>query len=280
MASYFFPKPFLPVDPAARLPTDKQERLCLTSGHLDCPLFEAAAGLTVGSHVLDAARAEEVAVDGSEPQPRHRPIPRTTPVIMDRGGPTLPPIVPGLGPAVGARLAALRLGRSKEADARPVARTVPAAGDPALEEEGLAAVLARKARTGDRATPPYVDAVPEPDEGGLSSPARERLEAARARRAAERLAASRDVNDLSALDRTSLRGLRAAAFGLSESPRLRELDDNERPIAPSPPLTRTTPRPGTAPARRRPTTPNSSTSQGSPELASVSCDPRRFTSDR
>src|SRR6476661_7149729 len=32
-------------DPPGRLPTDRQQHLCLVAAHLDCPLFEAAAGL-------------------------------------------------------------------------------------------------------------------------------------------------------------------------------------------------------------------------------------------
>src|SRR5437763_14882571 len=32
-------------DPPARLPIDRQQRVRLGAGHLDCPLFEVAAGL-------------------------------------------------------------------------------------------------------------------------------------------------------------------------------------------------------------------------------------------
>src|SRR4051794_16724375 len=44
-------------DPPSRLPLDKQQHLCVIGAHLRCPLFEAAAGLTVGPHLIEAARA-------------------------------------------------------------------------------------------------------------------------------------------------------------------------------------------------------------------------------
>src|SRR5438132_8817591 len=101
-------------DPPGRLSLDKQQLLCLTSAHLGCPLFEAAAGSTVGLYSHDAARnastnttleirrmsadgEDEVANDPSATQgsdraqadrgPIRRPMPRTTPVVMDRARP-------------------------------------------------------------------------------------------------------------------------------------------------------------------------------------------------
>src|SRR4051812_45224606 len=44
-------------DPPSRLPLDRQRQLCLVAAHLDRPLFEAAAGLTVGPPLQAAARA-------------------------------------------------------------------------------------------------------------------------------------------------------------------------------------------------------------------------------
>ena len=87
---------------------EKQTRLCLTTGHLDCPLYEAAAGPTVRPIAMATAGArgpETYAVpdddDGGDPRdlvddepdaiplppppPARRPIPRTNPVVLDRG---------------------------------------------------------------------------------------------------------------------------------------------------------------------------------------------------
>jgi LysM repeat protein len=122
------------MDPPSRLATDKQERLCLTSAHLDCPLFEAAAGLS----------ALTAADDDLDTAPAHRPMPRTTPVILDRAGPQLPPILPDLRmPAVSDRLAALRLGRAQQtAQPRPSPSSQP-------DDDDLAALVAPNA--GDEA---------------------------------------------------------------------------------------------------------------------------------
>ena len=122
-------------DPPGRLPLEKQQSLCLATAHLDCPLFEAAAGLTVGSHLHEAARAaaeldpravpvsEGEAWRGTggeiaEPPPfvrTNRPVPRTTPVILDRARPPLAVHMPQF------RLPSILFGRS---------RTLP--GDPDL----------------------------------------------------------------------------------------------------------------------------------------------------
>jgi LysM repeat protein len=96
-------------EPPGRLPMDKQENLCLRTAHLDCPLFEAAAGLTVEPHLEEAARAAAELDPGAVPAtlaetgrtgdelaaavpsvvPDPRPMPRTTPVILDRARPAL-----------------------------------------------------------------------------------------------------------------------------------------------------------------------------------------------
>jgi hypothetical protein len=98
-------------EPPGRLALDTQQSLCLTSAHLGCPLFEAAAGPTADFHAHQAARnaagastsldtsrasadvdAESVGLffagmpvsAAVDPGPTHRPIPRTTPVVLDR----------------------------------------------------------------------------------------------------------------------------------------------------------------------------------------------------
>ncbi len=102
-------------EPPGRLPMDKQQALCLTAAHLDCPLFEAAAGLTTGTHLAEAARAAAELEPNAVPAPPgearsndhasesaapafvdQRPVPRTTPVILDRARPPVDVRLPQL----------------------------------------------------------------------------------------------------------------------------------------------------------------------------------------
>jgi len=118
-------------EPPGRLPLDKQQNLCLTAAHLDCPLFEAAAGLTTGPHLQAAARAAAELEPNAVPAPpgeawssdqasalagpafvHQRPVPRTTPVILDRAK-----------PAVDMHLPHLRLPGMPSRDARDDVRT-------------------------------------------------------------------------------------------------------------------------------------------------------------
>src|SRR6187399_1783715 len=66
------------VEPPGRLTTERQESLCLVAAHLDCDLFEVAAGLSAGS----GASSRNADTDRD---PR-RPMPRTMPIVLDRGG--------------------------------------------------------------------------------------------------------------------------------------------------------------------------------------------------
>jgi LysM repeat protein len=67
------------LEPPAPIATAKQRSLCLAAEHVTCPTFIAAT---------DAVEAVA---------PRHRtarfPIPRVTPVVLERGGPTLSPAI-------------------------------------------------------------------------------------------------------------------------------------------------------------------------------------------
>lgn len=109
------------VDPPAPVAVDKQRRLCLVAAHEACPTFMAARGtLMVDDEVAsrpgeatsaDAASAEPTAgvgesaeaMAGGEPiseatpaQPPGRwPMPRTTPVVIERGRPSLASWRPG-----------------------------------------------------------------------------------------------------------------------------------------------------------------------------------------
>jgi LysM repeat protein len=66
------------VDPPSPVAADKQRRLCLVEGHVDCATYMAAR------------QVREVAGQGgSDRGPARWPIPRTAPVIVDRGRPSL-----------------------------------------------------------------------------------------------------------------------------------------------------------------------------------------------
>lgn len=58
------------VDPPVRLPVDKQQQLCLRTRHFECPAFVAAT-------------APSVALTAS------RPVPRSSPLVLERAEPTL-----------------------------------------------------------------------------------------------------------------------------------------------------------------------------------------------
>jgi LysM repeat protein len=161
------------MDPAGKLSLDKQQNLCLTAAHLDCPLFEAAAGLTVGPHLQEAARAAAATAPAPAPRstflsdpaagtdaadaasPDHRPVPRTTPVILDRGRQPLDGRLPGIrlpslfrrgdGAAVGSsdtpqtRLAELRAARMRAREAAAATAAVDGEND-TVDEAAAAAV--------------------------------------------------------------------------------------------------------------------------------------------
>lgn len=59
------------VEPPARLPMEKQERLCLTAGHLDCAAYIAATSPMAERPLVAAAR----------------PVPRTVPTVLERANP-------------------------------------------------------------------------------------------------------------------------------------------------------------------------------------------------
>lgn len=147
-------------DPPSRLPLDRQQHLCLVSAHLDCPLFEAAAGLTVGPHLQEAARAaadldpHAVPAAAGDPwldasgaetgapafvQPS-RAIPRTTPIILDRRQP-LDVHLPGV------RLPTLRFRRSATSRA---ATAAGAGGDSELPRSRIAELRAARTRARER----------------------------------------------------------------------------------------------------------------------------------
>jgi LysM repeat protein len=67
------------VDPPAALAFDKQRRLCLGAAHVDCATYVAAR------HAIEHEPAGRLAGTG----PGRWPIPRTAPVVIDRGGPSL-----------------------------------------------------------------------------------------------------------------------------------------------------------------------------------------------
>jgi LysM repeat protein len=67
------------VDPPAPLAIEKQRRLCLSRAHVECATFVAA------QQVREMAPGRPVLAGGEG----RWPIPRTAPVIIDRGGPSL-----------------------------------------------------------------------------------------------------------------------------------------------------------------------------------------------
>lgn len=80
------------VTPPALLTTDKQRRLCLTTGHGSCATFVAARSLR---------GAGELAASGPNDRPTARAIARTAPLVLDHGR-----------LALGAHRAGIRLDRS------------------------------------------------------------------------------------------------------------------------------------------------------------------------
>ena len=176
------------VDPPGRLTTERQESLCLVAAHLDCDLFEVAAGLSTGSG--GSSRDAETDTD------TRRPMPRTMPIVLDRGGPSLDLRLPRLAlPAIP------WLRRSGTAAAAPAPRPVPLTATSAV---AAGAVLAgasamstggsaerrpsrleelRAARMRARGEYPAGGA-PASDLGRLRSPARSRQGPLRGRRQA------------------------------------------------------------------------------------------------
>lgn len=70
------------VDPPAALTSEKQRRLCLGSGHRDCSTFLAARRSLV-------AGLDDDALEPDRP-PAHRwSLPRTAPVLIERGRPSI-----------------------------------------------------------------------------------------------------------------------------------------------------------------------------------------------
>ncbi len=75
------------VDPPAPVSVDKQRRLCLVAAHIDCATFLAARS------VLVEGVAPGAAADRAMTSVRPRwPVPRTTPVVIDRGRGGLPAV--------------------------------------------------------------------------------------------------------------------------------------------------------------------------------------------
>ncbi len=70
------------VDPPAPIATLKQRELCLVAAHVQCPTYRAAI------EAVDAGAAS-----GRLRAAARFPIPRTTPVVLERGRPTLAPAV-------------------------------------------------------------------------------------------------------------------------------------------------------------------------------------------
>jgi LysM repeat protein len=71
------------VEPPAPLTGEKQRRLCLVPGHLECATFQAAEQAAAGS---DRARDPESSAADHRPPATRWPVPRTAPVLLDRSG--------------------------------------------------------------------------------------------------------------------------------------------------------------------------------------------------
>jgi LysM repeat protein len=214
-------------DPPSRLPIDRQQQLCLVAAHLDCPLFEAAAGLAAGPHLQAANRAatdlDPHAVPATvagpaagEPDPPPfvqpgRAIPRTTPVILDRVRQPLDVHLPSV------RLPPLSFRRPGAAPAPravpPAADAQPVAQQPQSRIAELRAARAR-AREHQMTTPPAGPGAIPPQAAGLSESRalaafRDRADdASRDARWAERADAQADRSDAT----------QASATGPDETP--------------------------------------------------------------
>ena len=79
------------VEPPGRLTTRAPGVGLPVAAHLDCDLFEVAAGLSTGSG--GSSRDADTDTDPC------RPMPRTMPIVLDRGGPSLDLRLPRLDPA-------------------------------------------------------------------------------------------------------------------------------------------------------------------------------------
>jgi LysM repeat protein len=67
------------LDPPAPQPADKQRRHCLSSNHVDCPIFRAARDARAATLIPSGDPAVVAAIDA-----RRRPIARTAPILLEQ----------------------------------------------------------------------------------------------------------------------------------------------------------------------------------------------------
>ena len=67
------------LDPPAPQPQDKQRRHCLSSNHVECPIFSAARSARAATLIPSGDARRVAAIDGAR-----RPIARTSPILLER----------------------------------------------------------------------------------------------------------------------------------------------------------------------------------------------------